>query len=86
MRALYEEKLGPLQLKRAKAQMVGQLAISSENYENLMLSIGKSFLIYDKVDSLEDIYTQIEEITPELLIRVAKEIFDVDKQSVLLYK
>ena len=86
MRALYEEKLGPLQLKRAKAQMVGQLAISSENYENLMLSIGKSFLIYDKVDSLEDIYTQIEEITPELLIRVAKEVFDVEKQSVLLYK
>ena len=86
MRALYEEKLGPLQLKRAKAQMVGQLAISSENYENLMLSIGKSFLIYDKVDSLEDIYTQIEEISPELLIRVAKEVFDVEKQSVLLYK
>ena len=86
MRALYEEKLGPLQLKRAKAQMVGQLAISSENYENLMLSIGKSFLIYDKVDGLEDIYTQIEEITPELLIRVAKEVFDVEKQSVLLYK
>ena len=83
---VYEEKLGPLQLKRAKAQMVGQLAISSENYENLMLSIGKSFLIYDKVDSLEDIYTQIEEITPELLIRVAKEVFDVEKQSVLLYK
>ena len=51
-----------------------------------MLSIGKSLLIYDKVDSLEDIYTQIEEITPELLIRVAKEVFDVEKQSVLLYK
>ena len=45
MRALQcKEKLGPLQLKRAKAQMVGQLAISSENYENLMLSIGEEFL------------------------------------------
>lgn len=86
MRALYEEPLGPVQLKRAKAQMVGQLAISSESYENLMLSIGKSFLIYDKVDSLEDIYTQVREITPELLIQVAKEIFDEEKQSVLLYK
>ena len=86
MRALYEEKLGPVQLKRAKAQMVGQLAISSENYENLMLSIGKSFLIYDKVDSLEDIYAQVDEITPELLLKVAKDVFDLEQQSILLYK
>ena len=75
-----------MQLKRAKAQMVGQLAISSENYENLMLSIGKSFLIYDKVDSLEDIYAQVDEITPELLLKVAKDVFDLEKQSILLYK
>ena len=86
MRSLYEERLGPVQLKRAKAQMVGQLAISSENYENLMLSIGKSFLIYDKVDSLEDIYTQVDEITSEVLLQVAKDIFDIEKQSILLYK
>lgn len=86
MRALYEEKLGPVQMKRAKTQMIGQLTISSENYENLMLSIGKSFLIYDKVDSLEDVYAQIGEITPEVLVQVAEEIFDERKLSVLIYK
>lgn len=86
MRALYEEKLGPMQLRRAKTQMVGQLAISSENFENLMLSIGKSFLVYDKVDSMEDIYKQVMDMTPEWLTEVAREVFDVEKQSVLLYK
>ncbi len=86
MRLLYEERLGPVQLKRAKAQMIGQITISSENYENLMLSIGKSFLIYDRVDSLEDVYAQIESITPEMLMEVAQEIFDLEKQSILLYK
>lgn len=86
MRALYEEKLGPLQLKRAKAQMVGQLAISSENYENLMFTIGKSFLIYDKVDSLEDIYTQIDEDYSGIAGPGGERDFDVEKQSVLLYK
>lgn len=86
MQALYEEKLGPVQMKRAKTQMIGQLTISSENYENLMLSIGKSFLIYDKVDSLEDVYAQIGEITPEVLVQVAEEIFDERKLSVLIYK
>lgn len=86
MRLLYEEKLGPVQLKRAKAQMIGQITISSENYENLMLSIGKSFLVYDRVDSLEDVYSQIEGITPEILMEVAKEVFDLEKQTILLYK
>lgn len=86
MKALCQEKLGPVQMKRAKMQMIGQLTISSENFENLMLSNGKSYLIYDKVDELEDIYAQIEEITPELLVQVAEEVFDEKKLSVLLYK
>ena len=78
--------MGPVQMKRAKMQMIGQLTISSENFENLMLSNGKSYLIYDKVDELEDIYAQIEEITPDLLVQVAEEVFDEKKLSVLLYK
>lgn len=86
MRQLYEGELGPLQLKRAKTQMIGQLTIASENYENLMLSNGKSFLIFDKVDSLDDVYTQIDGITPEMVTDVAREVFDLEKQSVLLYR
>jgi predicted Zn-dependent peptidase len=86
LRRLCEEPLGPVQLKRAKAQMIGQITISSENHENLMLSNGKSFLVYDKIDTLEEVYAQIEEITPGTLVEVAREIFDVEKQSVLLYR
>lgn len=86
MRALYEAPLGPLQLKRAKNQLRGQLTIASENFENQMLSNGKSFLIFDKIDSLEDVYAQLEAITPDLLQRVAREIFDPARQSVLLYQ
>jgi predicted Zn-dependent peptidase len=86
LRRLYEEPLGPVQLKRAKAQMIGQITISSENGENLMLANGKSFLVYDKLDSLEEAYAQIAGITPEMLARVAREIFDVEKQSVLIYR
>ncbi|MDR2130527.1 MAG: insulinase family protein [Odoribacteraceae bacterium] len=83
---LYEEPLGPVQLKRAKAQMIGQITIFSENGENLMLANGKSFLVYDKIDSLEETYAQIAGITPEALVQVAREIFDVAKQSVLIYR
>ena len=86
MAVLCEKQLGVVQLRKAKRQMVGQITLSSENYENMMLSIGKSFLIYGKVDELEDICAEVESLTPELLFQVAKEIFAADKQSVLVYK
>lgn len=52
----------------------------------MMLSSGKSFLIYDKVDELEADCEEVGGITPELLRQVAREIFAQDKQSVLIYK
>ena len=46
---LRTEKLGTLQLKRAKQQLQGQIAIAQESNLNEMLSIGKSYLIFNKV-------------------------------------
>ena len=86
LQRLHEQPLGPLQLKRARAQIIGQITISSENGENTMLANGKSFLVYDKIDTLEEAYAQINAITPETLASVAKEIFDVDKQTILVYR
>lgn len=86
MAALCEKPLGAVQLQKAKRQMVGQMTLSSENYENMMLSIGKSFLIYGKVDNLEDICAEVNGLTPELLLQVAGEVFAEGKQSVLIYK
>lgn len=86
MALLCDEPLGAVQLRKAKCQMIGQMTLASENYENMMLSIGKSFLIYDRVDSLEDVYARVEEMTAPLLQKVAQEIFNSDRQSVLLYK
>ena len=86
MDAFCEKQLGAMQLHKAKRQMIGQITLSSENYENMMLSIGKSFLIYGKVDELENICAEVSSLTPELLLKVAREIFAAEKQSVLIYK
>lgn len=86
MAALCSEPLGHMQLHKAKNQMIGQITLSSENYENMMLSIGKSFLIYGKVDELETICSEVNHISPDLLLQVAQEVFAADKQSVLIYK
>ncbi|MCZ4238129.1 insulinase family protein, partial [Staphylococcus equorum] len=36
------------QLDAAKKQLIGQICVSSDNYENNALSMGKSFLHYHK--------------------------------------
>ena len=86
MALLCREPLGQMQLRKAKTQMIGQMTLSSENYENMMLAIGKSFLVYDKVDDLEYVYDKVEEIDASLLQQIANEILDQERQSVLIYK
>lgn len=83
---MYREPLSPGKLKKFKRQIMGQMLLASDNYESLMPSVGKSFLVYGKVDRIDYICQKIEEITAEDLREVAEEVFDVEKQSVLIYK
>ena len=45
----------PDSTQKAKRQVHGHIAISSENNENYMLSMGKSLMIFNKIESLEEI-------------------------------
>ncbi|MEL7586813.1 MAG: pitrilysin family protein [Prolixibacteraceae bacterium] len=83
---LKEKKLGTLQLSKAKKQLIGQLAISSEDRDDLMLTLGKSFLLYDKVDSLGKIYQDIEKISGQMILEIANEILDEKSMSTLIYE
>jgi predicted Zn-dependent peptidase len=85
LKKLREQKLGTLQLQRAKQQMIGQIAISQESNVNELLSIGKSILAYDKVDSIEQILKEIDEISAEQILEVANEVFDPKQLSLLVY-
>lgn len=78
--------LGTVQLAKAKKQLIGQVAISAENNESQMLSIGKSLLVYNKVDELETICNKIETITALQIMDVANDIFNPDKLSTLIYQ
>ena len=81
-----EQHLGILQLSRAKKQLIGQLAISTENREDLMLSLGKSLLFFNKVDSMEVIFERIEKIVSSEILDMANEVFDEPQSSILIYQ
>jgi len=79
-------KLGSLQLHRAKKQLIGQIAIASENNEAHMLSIGKSLLVFDRVDTIEEVTRKIEAVSDSALLEIANEILHPDKLSMLIYQ
>jgi predicted Zn-dependent peptidase len=83
---LREKQLGSLQLKRAKQQLQGQVAISFESNLNEMLSIGKSLLMYDRIDNLEEINEKIQRVSALELLEVANEVFDPDNLSMLMFR
>ncbi len=86
LRKLSEEQIPEKQLQRYKLQLLGQMAISSENRENLGISMGKSLLRYGKVDSLESVKQKIMSITSVKLQEIARDVFDESKMSTLSYR
>ena len=83
---LRRQPLGTLQLSRAKNQIKGYLARAYENHESLMLSLGKSLLIFDRIDSMDETFRKIDAVTGSELMETADAIFDKSSLSTLIYR
>ena len=83
---LRKNKLTDTQLAMAKKQVFGQMVLSKENREGLFLGLGKSFLHYNRYDSLQEIFQKIERITPQQMQETANEIFNPEKLFCLVFE
>lgn len=84
LKRVREVKLSTRQLSMAKKQFIAQLAISMEANEGYMLGVGKSFLCHREVDTLEEVYRKINQLTAMEIMEAANETFD--STSRLIYK
>ena len=82
---LQDELLSERKLKAAKKQLLGQLAISSDNGETQCLSMGKGLLAYGKVSSGKNNKSLVEAVTADEIREMARTIFDFDRLSKLVY-
>lgn len=73
-------------LANARKQMIGQLAISFENNEHMMLTSGKRLLLFNRVESLETIQKKLEEITALQLRESANEILYSKNLNLLIFE
>ena len=82
---LKAKPLGNLQLHKAKNQLKGQMALSEENKNAIMLMMAKSQLDLNKIPDLSSVFRKIEEITPGQIQELARDFLPVDQMSSLTF-
>ncbi len=85
LQRMADSPLTPRQMLNAQRQFIGQMAINNAGGGNEMQSIGKAYLCFDHVDTLEEMNADIMAQTPADLQRVAQALFADDKLSTLIY-
>ena len=85
IRKMQDERLSDAALKAAKKQLLGQLAISSDNGETQCLSMGKSLVSFGTVSSDAQNRAAIEAVSAEKLQEAARTIFNPEKTSSLIF-
>ena len=86
LKRLRDTKLTSSQLQAVKKQLIGQICVSSDNFENNALGMAKIFLHYNKFDNREKVCQRIEAVTADELWNVANEMFAEEHLSTLIYQ
>ncbi len=86
LKKLREQKLGTLQLHQTKQKFIGQIALAEENRMSLIISMAKSLVDFNYVDTLPQLFEKINNVTSEQLLAISNEIFDESKMITLLFE
>ncbi len=79
-------ELSSRELEQAKEQLKGHIALSLDNNLELMLSLARSILIHNKIDSLGEVYQKIDSISLPELTEVARKYLSEDNFAELIYE
>lgn len=74
------------EITTAKQQIKGQIGVACDNRENFALDFGKSYLHYGWEKDITTLYNHIDEVTPEQIQQVARELFPENNLTLLVYK
>lgn len=85
IKEIREKMLSPTQLKNAKEQLKGHLALSMDSNSGVMLGLGKSLLLFNQIDSIQEIYEGIDKLTVKELQEIAQIHFENSLISELVF-
>ncbi len=81
-----QKPLSATQLRNAKRQLKGQIAIACDNHEQFALDFGKSFLHYGWEKDITHLYESIDKVTAVDIQKVANELFATERLTTLIFK
>ena len=78
-RKITEEKVGDIELNKAKEFMKGKIILRLEDSEEYAHLMGKQALLYPEIETVDDILKKIDAVTADDVLRLSKELLQEDK-------
>lgn len=85
LQKLMESPLSQRTLDAARRQIKGQIGISHDNFESVAIGMAKRYLHYGKTMSMQQLFNQLDEITPLQLLETAQQVFCPRNLQTLIY-
>ena len=85
MKSFCDKKLTASQLHAVQKQLIGQISVASDNFENNALGMAKVFLHYNKYENRQKVCDRINAVTADEIWQVANDMFAPEHLSTLIY-
>ena len=86
LQRLCDAPLSDKALAAAKRQIIGQIALSYDNFESVAIGMGKRILHYGRTQTKDEFIARIQALTAEQVWDAAKEIFNPENLTILEYR
>lgn len=85
MKKLADKPLNELQLQKAKNKFIGQIALGEENRIGLIISMAKSLIDHQKIDSLEQVFEKINRVTIKEIAQIVDEVLAPEQLNIFTF-
>ena len=86
LQRLCDAPLSEKALNAAKRQIIGQIALSYDNFESVAIGMGKRMLHYGRTQTKEQFIARIQALTAEQVWDAARDIFNPENLTILEYR
>lgn len=86
LKRLTDQPLNERELANAKRQIIGQIGVSFDSFENVAISMGKRYLHYNRTQTCEELCAKVGALTAEELYKTANEVFRPEQLTTLIYE
>lgn len=86
LQRLCDAPLSAKALNAAKRQIIGQIALSYDNFESVAIGMGKRMLHYGRTQTKEQFIDRIQALTAEQVWDAAREVFSPENLTILEYR